>query len=86
MREDVIKRFKERMASITVPLPVQNNLTEESDEKGKKGDSNSDDSSINDFVKMAALEKFVADHMDQLCIVVLPLTYAFMTVIIFGFV
>ena len=83
MREEIVTKFRGSLSSTVRPVGRQAGDEENAKDTGKaKG--------ARDALKRAMsaerLEKFLADHMDTASIILLPVTYAVMTVVIFGFV
>ena len=83
MREEIVTKFRGSLSSTVHPVGRQAGDEENAKDTGKaKG--------ARDALKRAMsaerLEKFLADHMDTASIILLPVTYAVMTVVIFGFV
>ena len=78
MREEVIQKFR---GSLTTVVPVEGSLMDTKTEKG----SSSKFSDLKDSMNMAAIERFLANNLDKICIVMLPLTYAIMTIVVFSF-
>ena len=61
-------------------------MTAKTEAEDEKGSFQQRAEALKEMWRRERLERFLANHLDPLCITVLPLAYAFMTVILFDFI